>query len=65
MNGFIELRKHKILHWDFKLENIFVNDGILIIGDFGLAKKGVEITTTKVGTPLTMAPELMFGEDNV
>jgi serine/threonine protein kinase len=65
MNGFTELRKRQILHRDFKLENLFMNDGVLIIGDFGLAKKGAEITSTKLGTPLTMAPELMFGEDNI
>lgn len=60
MNGFQELRKRKILHRDFKLANLFLNDGVLIIGDFGLAKKGVEMTSTQVGTPLTMAPELLF-----
>lgn len=64
MNGFVELRKRKILHRDFKIENIFLNDNVLIIGDFGLAKMGAEMTTTKVGTPLTMAPELIFGNEN-
>ena len=60
MNGFFELRKHKILHRDFKLDNILMHDETLIIGDFGFAKSGQEITSTKVGTPLTMAPELLF-----
>jgi serine/threonine protein kinase len=63
MNGFQELRKRKILHRDFKLANLFLNDGVLIIGDFGLAKKGIEMTSTKVGTPLNMAPELLFAND--
>jgi serine/threonine protein kinase len=63
MNGFMELRKRRILHRDFKLENVFVNDNIPIIGDFGLAKQGTEVTSTQLGTPLTQAPELLFNED--
>jgi len=31
----------------------------LIIGDFGFAKSGFEMAQTKLGTPLTMAPELL------
>lgn len=34
------------------------------IGDFGFAKSGIEIAETKLGSPLTMAPELLFGEEN-
>ena len=40
MNGFKELRKHKILHRDFKLANLFIHNEALIIGDFGFAKSG-------------------------
>ena len=46
------------MHRDFKLANIFLNDDIVIIGDFGFAKSGFEMANTKLGTPLTMAPEL-------
>lgn len=60
MNGFQELRKHNIMHRDFKLANIFVNNGVVKIGDFGFAKSGFEMTSTKLGTPLTMAPELLM-----
>ena len=60
MLGFYELRGRKILHRDFKLANIFVHDERLVIGDFGFAKSGQEITGTKLGSPLTMAPELLF-----
>ena len=59
MNGFKELHKHKIMHRDFKLANIFLNDDNLIIGDFGFAKSGVDMATTKLGSPITMAPELL------
>ena len=59
MNGFIELREHKILHRDLKLANILMNNETLIIGDFGLSKMG-EMGETRLGTPFSMAPELYF-----
>jgi serine/threonine protein kinase len=59
MNGFKELHKHKIMHRDFKLANIFLHDDNIIIGDFGFAKSGADMTTTKLGSPITMAPELL------
>lgn len=59
MNGFKELHKHKIMHRDFKLANIFLNDDNIIIGDFGFAKSGADMATTKLGSPITMAPELL------
>lgn len=59
-NGFHELRKKKVLHRDFKLANIFMNDDVLVIGDFGLAKQGFDTGSTFLGTPQTMAPELLF-----
>ena len=66
MNGFQELRRNKIMHRDFKLANIFLkSDGTVVIGDFGFAKSGVEMTSTKLGTPLTMAPELIASSGNV
>jgi serine/threonine protein kinase len=60
MNGFVELRRHQILHRDLKLANIYINKGSLVIGDFGFAKVGKEIVTSKLGTPMTMAPEVLF-----
>lgn len=64
MNGFQVLHKNKIMHRDVKLANIFLQDDKVIIGDFGFAKSGVEITSTKLGTPLTMAPELLNSNGN-
>ncbi len=63
MNGFQELRKKKVLHRDFKLANLFINDETLIIGDFGFAKSGQEMAETKLGTPLTMAYEILTAND--
>lgn len=53
------MREKKILHWDFKLANLFVDGDWLVIGDFGFAKAGHDMTSTKLGTPLTMAYEIL------
>lgn len=50
------------MHRDVKLANIFLNDDRVVIGDFGFAKQGVDVTKTKLGTPITMAPELLNSE---
>ena len=60
MSGFMYLSKNKIMHRDFKLANIFLHDDVITIGDFGFAKAGVEVTTTKLGTPYNMAPEILY-----
>lgn len=65
MSAFMELHTHKIMHRDFKTANIFLDHsqnnvgGNLIVGDFGLAKSGVEVTSTRLGTPFNMAPEVL------
>lgn len=61
MNGFQVLRKNRVMHRDFKLANIFLNDETLVIGDFGFARAGFEMAQTNLGTPLTKAPELNQG----
>lgn len=60
MSGFVYLHSHKIMHRDFKLANIFLHDKQLIIGDFGFAKAGTDMTSTKLGTPYNMSPEIIF-----
>lgn len=62
MNGFQKLREYKVLHRDFKLANIFIHNDTLVIGDFGFAKQGVEMTTTLLGTPLTQAYEIITAD---
>ena len=64
MNGFQVLHKNKIMHRDVKLANIFLQDDKVVIGDFGFAKQGVDVTRTKLGTPITMAPELLTSNGN-
>lgn len=58
-NGFQVLHKNKIMHRDVKLANLFLHEDQVVIGDFGFAKQGVDVTRTKLGTPITMAPELL------
>ena len=62
-DGFKQLRKMNIMHRDLKLENIFLKNGNVILGDFGAAKIVKEMTSTTVGTPLNMAPEVLEGSD--
>lgn len=62
-NGFAELRRRSILHRDFKLANIFMHEERVIIGDFGFSKKGVQMASTMLGSPITMAPELLLAEN--
>lgn len=62
MNGFRELHRNRIMHRDFKLANIFLNDDRLVIGDFGFAKSGFDMATTKLGSPITMAPEILLNK---
>lgn len=59
-NGFSELYKYKIMHRDVKPANFFLDDNMnIVIGDFGFAKSGCDLASTKLGTPITMAPELL------
>ncbi|GFG32399.1 hypothetical protein Cfor_05292, partial [Coptotermes formosanus] len=57
------LHRHGILHRDLKLENVLVgSDGHCRVADLGLTKLGVfgrDKTSSCVGTPIYMAPEIM------
>ena len=63
IQGFSELQKRKVIHRDLKLENIFIKGTTIVLGDFGVAKVVKEMTSTTVGTPLNMAPEVMARDD--
>jgi hypothetical protein len=63
--GLSAAHNRRILHRDLKPANIFLSrDGVVKIGDFGLARavRQVRLTQTKVvGTPLYMSPEQIRG----
>lgn len=59
MNGFCVLHANKVMHRDVKLANIFLDNDQVVIGDFGFAKMGKVVTGTVLGTPITMAPEII------
>lgn len=65
LNGFAELNRRNIMHRDIKTANIFLHDDLIVIGDFGFAKDGVELASTKLGSPLNMAPEILMATGNV
>ena len=47
------------MHRDFKLDNLLLHNGKVIIADFGLSKAGQDLTTTPAGTADYMAPEIL------
>lgn len=63
-SGFSALVDLKVMHRDFKLANVFLHQGDAVIGDFGFARMGLESTSTQLGTPASMAPEMLLAADN-
>jgi len=56
------LREFDIIHRDIKPENILIHNGTIKLADFGFCKelkKGIN-TRTRVGSPIYMAPEILF-----
>ncbi|ORX40631.1 kinase-like domain-containing protein [Kockovaella imperatae] len=53
--------RYQVLHRDLKPENIFLSDEFVKLGDFGLSKDmgNSAFTSTYVGTPLYMPPEIL------
>jgi serine/threonine protein kinase len=59
--GLYFMHDNKILHRDLKPQNIFLKDGRVLLGDFGISKildSTVELTSTCIGTPYYMSPDL-------
>lgn len=50
INGYRQLNAAQILHQDLKPENIFINEGIFKIGDFGLSYKLNDKSYRRYGT---------------
>jgi len=59
------IHNRNILHRDLKAQNIFVKDGQLKLGDFGISKVltgSVAFCETMIGTPYYMSPEVFKGK---
>ena len=63
-DAFIVLRKNNILHRDIKLENLFIHNRILKIGDFGFSKITEDFASSKLGSKFSMAPEIILNLSN-
>jgi non-specific serine/threonine protein kinase/NIMA (never in mitosis gene a)-related kinase len=54
------LHERKILHRDIKTQNIFLTNGKVVLGDFGVSKvldEATDLARTNIGTPYYMSPE--------
>ena len=54
------------MHRDIKPDNILFHDGVVKLGDFGFCKNlenDNAMTSTMLGSPIYMAPEVLKGED--
>jgi len=51
-----------IIHRDVKPENILLHEGVIKLADFGFCRelKPGTTTRTRVGSPIYMAPEILF-----
>lgn len=65
LNGFKGLHEVEYMHRDIKAANILLHQNVCKIADLGFAKQLKEggMTTTILGTGLTMAPELHQGKN--
>ena len=65
-DAFAQMQKHKIVHRDLKVQNILIKyttrpEFDVKLGDYGFSKElSDDITATKLGTPITMAPEILM-----
>ena len=65
-DAFAQMQKHKIVHRDLKVQNILIKyttrpEFDVKLGDYGFSKElSDDITATKLGTPATMAPEILM-----
>jgi serine/threonine-protein kinase ULK2 len=61
LDGFKGLHVIRAMHRDFKVENVMLHNGVCKLVDLGFGKqlKDSDVTQTKLGSNLTMAPEVM------
>ena len=65
VQGFQAIVEHAIIHRDLKPQNILMKGNNVKIADFGFCKplkSKSDLTSTVLGSPIYMAPEIMKGE---
>lgn len=60
-NAFMDLRTNQVMHRDIKLENLFIHNKTLKLGDFGFSKIRRDTANSVLGSKYTMAPEILIG----
>ena len=62
--GLYKMHKHEYIHRDIKPDNVLVKGGVYKIADFGFGVRlrDKEEMQEACGTPLYMAPQLVFKE---
>jgi len=63
-NALLALKKSGIVHRDLKPANVLMKDGVPKLADFGFAiyeSQVREEALVNVGSPVYMAPEVLFG----
>lgn len=63
-SGVAFLHAHDIAHRDLSLENVFLNDGVCQVGDFGLSTRRPRGCCGRVGKAYYMAPEVAAGVEH-
>lgn len=58
LKGMNEIHSQGLMHRDIKMDNIFIKDNIIKIGDLGFATSKY-VTNSIVGTAITMSPEMI------
>lgn len=58
LKGMDEIHQQGLMHRDIKMDNIFIKDNIIKIGDLGFATSKY-VTNSIIGTAITMSPEML------
>jgi serine/threonine protein kinase len=69
-NAYYHLNSNRIIHRDIKLDNIYINQNGVVLGNYDFAQyfpdaqNGTQIKSNQMkGTPLYMSPEMLAGRD--